>query len=159
MITRDVFRLAVFKSHAGPIQEAREPFSGALFFSGRYNNVEFNFGAIGYWLRPHVVENGGVGREGLASANQSHRSHFFHWRRISRFSRSLFSFSLFTYTCHIFIYIHYIYHYTYHLFIYIYITCTYLLFLIRHDFVIIPIFISYFYFIFLLYLISTLTLQ
>lgn len=48
------------------------------------NNEEFSFAAIGYWLRPHVVENGGVGREGLASANQSHRSHFFQWRRTAR---------------------------------------------------------------------------
>lgn len=41
-----------------------------------------SFVVIGYRLLPHVVENGSVSCEGLASANQSHRSHFFQWRRM-----------------------------------------------------------------------------
>lgn len=87
---------SLFKSHAGPIQEAHQLFPGpSRLSSGRYNNEEFNFEAIGYWLRPHVVENGG--REGLASANQSHRSHFFQWRRMHEVFTTPFPLSLFLY--------------------------------------------------------------
>lgn len=121
---------SLFKSHAGPIQEASPVFSGALVSSERYNNEEFNFGAIGYWLRPHVVENGG--REGLASANQSHRSHFFQWRRIRKIFMTPFLFLSF-YVLYIYIYllcvcVSYIQLFIY-MYMYIYINnCVYFLF-------------------------------